>query len=605
MFGTGVVDFEGQSISDETLTREAMNSLLKTPATDGDEQYTVRRGDAFVNEYARKTVDGELCDGGPTNPNHLLGAFPMLFPYGRGGFETSRPRPLAYVKHIRWALQYADGRFRKNSAFVCNVFSVSQKRRVATQSRVQIRRSNYERLSESIARLTPKILAEAAVEEERGIKFTNPDVQSLWDNITSTRSRVMATDESRSGYRSKMWSMMSVLNPPSFWITINPNDTHDPIAQIFAGEEIDMDNFMRHAGPEPNDRARTIASDPYSAAKFFYFIVEVIIEELLGIRAATHGRKIRRQRGILGTVSGYFGTVEAQGRGTLHLHMLVWLKGAPPAVELKGFFASDVFRERVRAFIDSTVRAHIPDLDEETLDNIAPDPYAAYNRPPDPRSPNFSVELKEREKILVRTLQLHTCTQAGCLRRNWKGKLVCKRRAPFEFAPTTLVEPNGHWCPQRFLRFLNNWNPTILLCLQGNHDVKFITNGEGTKHIIWYITAYATKKQGKSYNASALISKNQQYLLQTPDANDQRDQNQRLINRCVNTLSRQQELSMPQMISYLMDWGDHVVSHRFENVYLSGVTYALNRTFPKLLDTWPKAKYGYAFTTEARKLMTK
>ena len=30
--------------------------------------------------------------------------------------------------------------------------------------------------------------------------------------------------------------------------------------------------------------------------------------------------------GIIGEMIGYFGLVESQGRGTLHLHMLVWLK---------------------------------------------------------------------------------------------------------------------------------------------------------------------------------------------------------------------------------------------------------------------------------------
>ena len=37
--------------------------------------------------------------------------------------------------------------------------------------------------------------------------------------------------------------------------------------------------------------------------------------------------------GIFGYVGGYFGVVEAQGRGSLHVHMLLWLKYAPNADE--------------------------------------------------------------------------------------------------------------------------------------------------------------------------------------------------------------------------------------------------------------------------------
>ena len=32
--------------------------------------------------------------------------------------------------------------------------------------------------------------------------------------------------------------------------------------------------------------------------------------------------------GLYGKTSGYYGTVEQQGRLTLHLHLLLWIKGA-------------------------------------------------------------------------------------------------------------------------------------------------------------------------------------------------------------------------------------------------------------------------------------
>ena len=35
----------------------------------------------------------------------------------------------------------------------------------------------------------------------------------------------------------------------------------------------------------------------------------------------------KNQQGYYGLTSGYYGTVEKQGRLTLHLHMLLWIKG--------------------------------------------------------------------------------------------------------------------------------------------------------------------------------------------------------------------------------------------------------------------------------------
>ncbi|KAJ6573694.1 hypothetical protein B0H10DRAFT_1645672, partial [Mycena sp. CBHHK59/15] len=39
--------------------------------------------------------------------------------------------------------------------------------------------------------------------------------------------------------------------------------------------------------------------------------------------------------GILGVVKAYYSCVEAQGRGTLHCHMVVWLEGGLNPDEIK------------------------------------------------------------------------------------------------------------------------------------------------------------------------------------------------------------------------------------------------------------------------------
>ncbi|KAG1847645.1 hypothetical protein DFJ58DRAFT_717148 [Suillus subalutaceus] len=47
------------------------------------------------------------------------------------------------------------------------------------------------------------------------------------------------------------------------------------------------------------------------------------------------GKGTDLHEGILGAVSTYYGCVEAQGRGTLHCHMLIWLKGGLNPNEIK------------------------------------------------------------------------------------------------------------------------------------------------------------------------------------------------------------------------------------------------------------------------------
>ncbi len=59
----------------------------------------------------------------------------------------------------------------------------------------------------------------------------------------------MATDSGRYKMQTQIWSTSIAFNTPSLWITINPCDLHNPIAQIFAGEDINMDAFLASAGP--------------------------------------------------------------------------------------------------------------------------------------------------------------------------------------------------------------------------------------------------------------------------------------------------------------------------------------------------------------------
>ena len=69
-------------------------------------------------------------------------------------------------------------------------------------------------------------------------------------------------------------------------MTINLNDLHDPLVQVFAGENIDMDRFNRLFGPDARGRAENVAFDPYAAAKYFNFAVNTILSKLLALRPA-------------------------------------------------------------------------------------------------------------------------------------------------------------------------------------------------------------------------------------------------------------------------------------------------------------------------------
>lgn len=127
----GVLDSNVSEVDDEQILAHALANLSG--------QYSVQRGTTFVNEYPRRNIDDTLSIGEPDNPNHLLGAFPCLFPYAAGGFEVQRPHQLSYEAHAQWAVCYADRRFHKDLHFMFQVFGVIQKCQVCRQAIFQVR----------------------------------------------------------------------------------------------------------------------------------------------------------------------------------------------------------------------------------------------------------------------------------------------------------------------------------------------------------------------------------------------------------------------------------------------------------------------------------
>ena len=91
------------------------------------------------------------------------------------------------------------------------------------------------------------------------------------------------------------------------------------------------------------ERAQIIAIHPVATAKFFNCLIKNILKHLvLG--------------GILGPIKAYFGTVENQGRGSLHLHLLIWLNHVYTPTQLKEKIQNQDFRENLLKYLEDVVK---------------------------------------------------------------------------------------------------------------------------------------------------------------------------------------------------------------------------------------------------------
>ncbi|KAM6491259.1 hypothetical protein JOM56_013498, partial [Amanita muscaria] len=181
--------------------------------------------------------------------------------------------------------------------------------------------------------------------------------------------------------------------------------------------------------------------------------------------------------------------------------------------------------------------------------------------------------------------QVHTCKVRRCLIPDKHSRLVCKRKAPFECANADYVLESGKWGPKRLYAFMNGWVPAILVNARCNNDGKLLTNGGDTKKITFYVTSYAAKKQGKHFNMSAVLADGFAFHLNHPRSaylEDIRDNQRLLLFRLVHSINREQELSAPMVMSYLMGWGDVYRSHTYSAIYWSSFVAALFKCFPEL-----------------------
>jgi hypothetical protein len=558
------------------------HALVNASSSELNQAQLIRRSSTFVNEYGRRDDNDDLFDGGPDNPNHMMGTFVMLWPYGVGGIETQRSVDVPYDVHVRALLQRDGKQFRLHHNFIFQAFGVLQKRQLCSSACLQVRKEHFIKNQQAFQALTPKDLMIASGEENRKVPFSNPTVKALRSQISGLRTKVMGTDESRIKIRGQIKGMCVMKGPPSLWITINPSDTGDPIAQVFAGEGIDMDSFVKTTGPNSEQRSATIAADPYAAAKFFHFVIAVLLEELFGITAYKRGIPVTRNEGIFGKVASYIGTVEAQGRGTLHLHIIIWLVGSLTTAKMQQALKSEVFRARIKDYIKTNIKADLNGATEGEVNRMPRETGLSYSRPIDPREPGYERSAHRFEIQLAKAVQHHKCNKESCLVIK-KNRVRCKRRAPFPTSGEDFINEDGQWGPRRTYGYINNWCPAIMQCVRANQDIKLITNGSETRDISFYISLYVAKRQSNSSNASALMAKKLAFHKRRERYNsDILRLNKRLLQRCANTLTREQEFSAPEVISYLMGWGDRFISHFFVTIYWSSVKTLIRQEFPEL-----------------------
>jgi hypothetical protein len=315
--------------------------------TEDERVYLIPHSSKPVNEYC--------------NPKLLAGLYPTLLCYGRGAPEDkSRPVSINLREHIRYLLSYNDRRFEKNHSFIFVVFNLLQRRDACFHAQLIATKPYFRSSAHEIQSLNSNDIETALknISEKTYGTRSNNALSKLLNHIKTIGGRVMGSAYSRTALRTKIHALIYNQGLPSIFLTLNPADIHSPVALYFAGVKLDLDNIQMEQLMNAYKRAEIIASHPVATAKFFHLLITNILDTMI-------------VGGVLGPVKAYFGTVESQGRGSLHLHLLIWLDHDMKPADMKEKIQNADFREKLKAYLEDIIKEDLDDFkDKHVFENF-------------------------------------------------------------------------------------------------------------------------------------------------------------------------------------------------------------------------------------------
>ena len=526
MDSVGMVNLDGSNVNANDQMNSAISSLQGT--------IVVPHGSVPVNEYS--------------NPTLWLGAYPWLFPYGRGGPESQRKVQVGLRAYVRHLLKLADRKFSLDPSLKFHAFNVIQKRDVSYHTSLHVRRREFDAAATRIDALTAESMDELTNCVQNKTPITDPNLRTLLDSLNSTGKHINGSPYQKSTYRREIFGLMIREGTPVLWITLSPAVIHSPVFLRIAGYSVDLNAIPSHV-----ERAKLVASDPVAAAMYFNEIVDGFTEFLLGYGSCDGG--------IFGHPSAFYGMTEEQGTGTLHNHMLVWLHNFKSASKLKSDLEDETFRNSLIDYLERIIKQGY--LGTDSVETDVDVSRVSCKAPVEREDPAFEDDVND----LVTVCNTHKCRET-CHKYQLTDE-ECRFDYPRELVPETKIEGSVIKL-KRTSEMINNFNPSVMTCVRSNHDIKFIPSGKDGRNIAFYVTNYATKSQLSTHQMVPLIaaSKKRADADASNACSDVRTRTKRMITKCLNRITTESEISASHVSHFLLGNSDSKTSHKFTSLNL-------------------------------------
>ncbi|KAJ7102301.1 hypothetical protein B0H15DRAFT_768559 [Mycena belliarum] len=283
------------------------------------------------------------------------------------------------------------------------------------------------------------------------------------------------------------------------------------------------------------------------------------------------------KRGVFGRVKHYYGVVEAQNRGSLHLHILIWCEGAlsPKLIQEKSL-SDGVFKQQLFAWLESIIKHELPpNTCSLSSQSTADQKKCLMGRPPHPDQVDFHTKWPQfLREILDASGHVHEHNDT-CFKKTPFSVLslepqdrdrLCRFNYPLPLVPETSMDENGKISLKRLDAYVVGYNPTISGAFQCNTDAKFVGSGPLGMALSIYITHYAAKSGLDSaiiMSALAAAMKSLQHSNSDLSVSYDDERCRKLLLKTLNQINGRRELSGQQVASALLGIPNHVTDAQF------------------------------------------
>jgi hypothetical protein len=202
------------------------------------------------------------------NPQLFPSMMPWLFPYGRGDIgNTIHKGKLSSIAHKQHLLMYHDKQFQMDPGFPLIALNHEQVKECALESYLTAEKSYFKDITDQLLDINLNVLSDISQHLSQGIRV-KPETEAeklcyrLMKDLDVVGRHVKGSLASKKYMRNEIWSLISYLGAPSWFITLSTADNKHPMCLHFA----DTNEKFKPGIRLPDEAYRLVANNPVAAA---------------------------------------------------------------------------------------------------------------------------------------------------------------------------------------------------------------------------------------------------------------------------------------------------------------------------------------------------